>query len=48
MRVVLDTNVLVSGLIFSGPPAEILRAWAQRLADSPTSFIDRRRRGVLT
>jgi putative PIN family toxin of toxin-antitoxin system len=30
MRVVLDTNVLVSGLIFSGPPAEILRAWAQR------------------
>ena len=30
MRVVLDTNVLVSGLLFSGPPAEILRAWAQR------------------
>jgi len=26
----------------------LLRAWAQRLADSPTSFIDRRRRGVLT
>ena len=30
MRVVLDTNVLVSGLLFSGPPAEILRAWARR------------------
>jgi putative PIN family toxin of toxin-antitoxin system len=24
---VLDTNVLVSGIFFSGPPAEILNAW---------------------
>jgi len=29
MKVVLDTNVLVSGIFFSGPPAGILRAWSQ-------------------
>lgn len=28
MKVVLDTNVLISGIFFSGPPAKILRAWA--------------------
>jgi len=27
MRVVLDTNVFVSGVFFSGPPYEILDAW---------------------
>ena len=27
MRVILDTNVLISGIFFSGPPAKILRAW---------------------
>ena len=27
MRVVLDTNVLMSGIFFSGPPYEILSAW---------------------
>ncbi len=27
MRVVLDTNVLISGILFSGPPSEILKAW---------------------
>jgi len=27
VRVVLDTNVLVSGIFFSGPPYEILDAW---------------------
>lgn len=27
MKVVLDTNVLVSGVFFRGPPLEILRAW---------------------
>jgi putative PIN family toxin of toxin-antitoxin system len=38
MKVVLDTNVLVSGIFFSGPPAEILRAWSRgkfRLVLSP-------------
>ena len=29
MKVVLDTNVLVSGIFFYGPPAGILRAWSQ-------------------
>lgn len=27
MRVILDTNVLISGIFFSGPPSEILKAW---------------------
>ena len=29
MKIVLDTNVLVSGIFFSGPPFEILKAWQQ-------------------
>ncbi len=27
MRVILDTNVFVSGVFFSGPPHQILKAW---------------------
>lgn len=27
MRLVLDTNVFVSGIFFAGPPARILNAW---------------------
>lgn len=27
MKVILDTNVFVSGIFFSGPPSEILCAW---------------------
>ena len=27
MRIVLDTNVFVSGVFFSGPPYQILHAW---------------------
>jgi putative PIN family toxin of toxin-antitoxin system len=27
VKVVLDTNVFVSGVFFSGPPYQILRAW---------------------
>jgi len=27
MRIVLDTNVFVSGIFFSGAPHRILRAW---------------------
>ena len=27
MRIVLDTNVFVSGVFFSGPPYQILRVW---------------------
>ena len=27
MRIVLDTNVLMSGIFFAGPPHQILNAW---------------------
>ena len=27
MRVILDTNVFVSGIFFGGPPGQILEAW---------------------
>ena len=27
MRIVLDTNVLISGIFFTGPPYQILKAW---------------------
>lgn len=27
MRVVLDTNVFISGVFFSGPPYQILKSW---------------------
>jgi putative PIN family toxin of toxin-antitoxin system len=26
-RIILDTNVVISGIFFSGPPYEILKAW---------------------
>lgn len=29
MRVVLDTNILVSGIFYSGPPSQILSAWLE-------------------
>ena len=30
MKIVLDTNVLISGIYFSGPPSTILQAWCSR------------------
>lgn len=27
MRVILDTNVFISGIFFSGPPYQIIKAW---------------------
>jgi len=27
IKIVLDTNVFISGIFFSGPPSEILKAW---------------------
>jgi len=33
MRVVLDTNVLMSGIFFAGPPARILTVWAEGRID---------------
>jgi putative PIN family toxin of toxin-antitoxin system len=29
MKVVLDTNVLVSGILYTGPPHQILLAWSK-------------------
>lgn len=30
MKVVLDTNVFISGVFFSGPPFEIIKAWLDK------------------
>lgn len=30
MKVILDTNVVISGIFFSGPPFEILKAWRDK------------------
>jgi len=33
MRAVLDTNVIMSGIFFAGPPEQILSAWAEGRVD---------------
>lgn len=41
MRVILDTNVFISGVFFSGPPNRILNAWRDgklKLVMSPEIF----------
>ena len=46
MKVVLDTNVLVSGIFFSGPPAAMLKAWSRskiRMMVSPEILDEYRR-----
>ena len=30
MKIVLDTNVFISGVFFTGPPYRILEAWRDR------------------
>ncbi len=30
MKIVLDTNVFISGIFFSGPPFQILEAWKEK------------------
>ena len=30
MKIVLDTNVFISGIFFSGPPTQTLRAWKNK------------------
>lgn len=30
MRIILDTNVFISGIFFTGPPSQILKAWEKR------------------
>ncbi len=49
MKVVLDTSVLVSGLIFGGTPARILSAWSEgdfTLILSPSILDEYRRVGL--
>ena len=48
MRIVLDTNVFVSGIFFSGPPSRILEAWRDdnvQMAISPDIFHEYQRIG---
>lgn len=48
MRVILDTNVFVSGIFFSGPPHRILDAWQKgelTLVVSPSILEEYRRVG---
>jgi predicted nucleic acid-binding protein len=40
MRVVLDTNVLISAIFFSGAPSLILSAWIADQFDLPGSSFD--------
>ena len=37
IRIVLDTNVLMSGIFWSGPPSQILLAWHKNLMEIVTS-----------
>ena len=30
MKIVLDTNVFISGIFFSGPPSQILKEWGNK------------------
>lgn len=50
MRIVLDTNVLVSGFFFGGVPGQILTAWRDRrirIVFSPSIFLEYRETGAL-
>jgi uncharacterized protein len=50
VKVVLDTNVLMSGVFFAGLPGEVLAAWREgrvTLAASPEILDEYRRVGVL-
>jgi putative PIN family toxin of toxin-antitoxin system len=49
MRIVLDTNVFISGIFFSGPPFQILKAWRDgeiQLLVSPPILDEYQRIGV--
>jgi putative PIN family toxin of toxin-antitoxin system len=50
VKVVLDTNVFVSGVFFSGPPYQILKAWSDgriQLVVSPEIIDEFRRVGEI-
>ena len=49
MRIVLDTNVFISGIFFTGPPHQILKAWRDgkvQLLVSPSILDEYQRIGV--
>jgi len=49
VKTVLDTNVLVSGIFFKGPPYQVLEAWRNgtiRLLVSPPILDEYRRVGL--
>ena len=49
MRIILDTNVFVSGIFFTGPPYQILRAWRDgklKLVISPAILDEYQRVGA--
>jgi putative PIN family toxin of toxin-antitoxin system len=49
MRIVLDTNVFISGIFFTGPPYQILKAWGDgkvQLLVSPSILDEYQRIGV--
>lgn len=43
LKAVLDTNVVVSGIFWKGPPFEILKAWQQGRFVSPSILEEYRR-----
>ena len=46
IKAILDTNVLISGMFWKGPPFEILKAWQEerfRLVMSPPILQEYRR-----
>lgn len=50
MNVILDINVFVSGVFFSGPPYQILKAWQDEkieLVVSPEILDEYRRVGII-
>jgi putative PIN family toxin of toxin-antitoxin system len=49
MRIVIDTNVFISGIFFTGPPYQILKAWRDgkvQLLVSPSILDEYQRIGV--
>ncbi len=49
MRIILDTNVFISGIFFTGPPYQILKAWRDgevQLLVSPSILDEYQRIGV--
>lgn len=50
MKIVLDTNVFVSGVFFKGPPFQVLQAWKEgmvQLVSSPDILEEYRRVGEI-